>query len=365
MRRRDFLKTTGAAAAAATSATGAAAAHIGLIDAPKRADTAAPAVVKGLQELRLAMPWADAAAGPADQAHRLAQRITAMSEGRYRITFAPGTANGMAAVRAGEADLYFASEHDHLDAHRVLAYFAGLPGNRGLEPRHLAAWMLVGGAQDLWDDIAGDFGVKAMLAGHTGGEARFVATKRIESMSELAGTSASVAGLARDVVRGIGLEAAALAPAQIAGALSRGEVLAAEVGGALTSHAMGVSAAAPYATGTAINRHGAALSLGLRRDFWDGLSPTDQTIFATAAAAELQLAIAEDETHRRMLAPTPSAADTWPLSADLARAINRVADAVVAHVAAADAPAQRVNAAHVGFRRIALGEDAPTGGVGV
>jgi TRAP-type mannitol/chloroaromatic compound transport system substrate-binding protein len=361
MRRRDFLKTTGAAAAA-TAATGTVA-HAGLKDVPRQAEVAAPAVGKGVKELRLAMPWTDAAAGPADQAHRLAQRITAMSEGRYRITFAPATSNGFAAVRAGEADLYFASELDHLDAHKVLAYFAGLPGERGLEPRHLAAWMLVGGAQTLWDDIAGDFGVKAMLAGHSGGAARLVATRHIATMSELAGEKVAVAGLARDVVRGFGLEPAALAPSEVAGALARGDVLAAELGGAITSHAMGLTAAAPYWTGAAINRHGAALSLGVRRAFWDGLTPGDQTIFATAAAAELQLAIAEDETHRGLLAPLPPAASTWTVGADLTRAITRVADAVVAHVAATDAQAQRVNAAYVGFRRIALGDQSPRGGL--
>ncbi len=119
------------------------------------------------------MPWPDAVSGPADQAHRLAQRIAAMSDGRYRIDVVPGAGNGLAAVRAGEADLYHGSEHDHLDQHRALAYFAGLPGDRGIAARHLTAWMLVGGGQTLWDELAGDFGIKALLAGHSGDQALF------------------------------------------------------------------------------------------------------------------------------------------------------------------------------------------------
>jgi TRAP-type mannitol/chloroaromatic compound transport system substrate-binding protein len=181
-------------------------------------------------------------------------------------------------------------------------------------------------------------------------------------MSELAGAKAAVMGLARDVVRGFGMEPAALRSSDVAGALARGDLLAAELGGAMTTHAIGIAAAAPYWSGTAINRHGAALSLGLSRAFWDGLSASDQMIFATAAAAELQLALAEDLSHRRLLAPVPPAASTWPFAADLARAVTRVADAVVAHVAAVDAQAQRINAAYVGFRRIALGDAAPEGG---
>ena len=92
MDRREFLKSTGAAAAAATTATAAVETAI-----------AAPAVSKGLHELRLAMPWTDGVAGPADQAHRLGQRITTMSEGRIRVVPSFGVANGLAAVRAGDS----------------------------------------------------------------------------------------------------------------------------------------------------------------------------------------------------------------------------------------------------------------------
>jgi TRAP-type mannitol/chloroaromatic compound transport system substrate-binding protein len=355
MDRREFLRTTGAAAAAATTATAATGAATQRM--PAEAEVRAPAVVKGARELRLAMPWPDGVSGLADQARRLAQRIVCMSEGRYRIVFAAGAGSGLGAVRAGEADLYFGGEHDHLDAHRALAYFAGLPGDRGVAPRHLAAWMLVGGGQALWDDLAGDFGVKAMLAGHSGDEACFLATRRIEEMSELAGQKVSVMGLARDVVRGFGLEPAAVDAASLPQAMARGDVLAAEWGGAIASHSLGLMAVAPYSAGASINRHGSALSLGMRRSLWDSLTAADQTMFATAAEAGLQLALAEEDAHRSLLYPEPSTRKTWPLARELRRAIGRVADAVVAQVAASDACAQRINAGYVAFRRAVVGEE--------
>jgi TRAP-type mannitol/chloroaromatic compound transport system substrate-binding protein len=356
MDRREFLRTTGAAAAAATTAT-AAAASATPQRMPAEAEVAAPAVVKGAHELRLAMPWPDGVAGLPDQARRLAQRITSLSDGRYRIGLVPGAGSGLGAVRAGKADLYFGSEHDHLEAHRSLAYFAGLPGDRGVAPRHLAAWMLVGGGQALWDDLAGDFGVKAMLAGHSGDEACFLATRPIEEMSELAGQRVSVMGLARDVVRGFGLEPAAVDAASLAQVMARGDILAAEWGGAIASHSLGLMAVAPYSAGASINRHGSALSLGMRRSLWDSLSASDQTMFATAAEAGLQLALAEEEAHRRLLYPEPPASKTWPLARELKRAIRRVADAVVAQVAASDGHAQRINAGYVAFRRAVQGEE--------
>ncbi len=357
MDRRAFLKTTGSAAAAATTATAATAEAI-----KQTKPTTAPAVAKGIKELRFAMPWPDSVAGFADQARRLAQRIEAMSEGRYRIVFTHGDGSGLSAVQRGEADLYHGTEHDHLHAHRALSFFAGLPGDRGVAPEHLLSWILVGGGQTLWDDLAGDFGVKAMLAGHTGGHAHFLATRRVAAMSELAGEKVSVMGLARDVVHGFGLDPVTIAAADVAGALTRGEILAAEWGGAIASHSLGLTTAAPYAVGTSVNRHGTALSLGICRSLWDGLSAADQAIFATAAAAELQLALAEEETHRRLLYPDASAHKTWPLAPELERAIGRVSDAVVAHVAGSDAQSQRINTSYVTFRRMALGDDA--GGAG-
>ncbi len=360
MDRRAFLKTTGAAAAAATAAS-AAAAEAATRQTTVKGALAAPAVAKGLRELRLAVACPDGVSGPADQARRLGQRIAAMSDGRYRIVLAPDKGNGLAAVRAGDADLYHASEHDHLDAHRALAYFAGLPGDRAIAARHLTAWMLVGGGQTLWDELAGDLGIKALLAGHCGDATSFLATRRIEAMNELAGKKVAVRGLARDVVRGFGLEPAAVAAADVADAMAKGDILAAEWGGALASHALGLPAVAPFAVGTSINTHGSALSLGMARAFWDSLGATDQAIFTAAAAAELQLALAEDEAHRRLLSPQLSAERTWPLAHELRRAIPRVADAVVAHVAASDGHAQRINASYMAFRAMLLGEHARAG----
>jgi len=358
MDRRAFLKTTGAAAAAATTATAATAETV-----KQTVLTIAPAVAKGVKELRFAMPWPNGVAGFTDQARRLAQRIAAMSEGRYHFAFMHGVGNGLSAVQRGEADLYHGTEHDHLNAHRALAFFAGLPGDRGIAPQHLLSWILVGGGQALWDDLAGDFRVKAMLAGHTGNNTHFLATRRVEAMSELAGEKVSVMGLARDVVHGFGLEPVTIGATDVAGALSRDQILAAEWGGAIASHSLGLIAAAPYAVGTSINRHGIALSLGISRSLWDSLGAADQAIFATAAAAELQLALAEDETHSRLLYPGAPAEKTWPLVTDLERAIGRVSDAVVAHVAGSDAQAQRINASYVAFRRMALRHDAPAGGL--
>ena len=313
--------------AAAAAATGAAATAKRALAAPE--DIASPALVAGASELRVALPWPDGAAGPADQARRLTQRIAFMSAGRFRFVLQPGTGNGLAAVRSGDADLYYASEHDHLGVHGALAYFAGLPGERGIGARQLPAWLQVGGGQPLWDDLAGELGVKAMLAGHTGERPCFIAARRITDVSELAGAKVAVTGLARDVVRGFGLEPAALSSSRLAEALADGQLLAAECGGAIASYGLGLLRAASHSAGVSVNRHGSAVALGMRRSLWDKLSAGDRELFAAAAAVEYELSLAEEEAHRSFLYPQRAANRTWPVRRELLRTIGRVSDAVV------------------------------------
>ena len=112
-------------------------------------------------------------------------------------------------------------------------------------------------------------------------------------MGELAGGKVAVSGLARDVVRGFGLEPVATPVAHVADALTRGELVAAECGGAITSYALGLLRAASCSAGTSVNRHGSAVSLGIRRSLWDRLPASDQALFAAAAAAEFELALAD------------------------------------------------------------------------
>ena len=70
---------------------------------------------------------------PRDWARRLGQSIATMSHGRTRIVADCGVADGLEAVRAGNADLYFGNMAPAIDAHRALAYSPGSPVN--------AAWL--------------------------------------------------------------------------------------------------------------------------------------------------------------------------------------------------------------------------------
>jgi TRAP-type mannitol/chloroaromatic compound transport system substrate-binding protein len=324
---------------------------------PAQAMPTAPSIATGLRELRLALPWTEGYAGPADWAHRLGQSIMQLSGGRYRIVPTFAVADGLAAVSAGDADLFFGLPPDKL---RGLAFFAGLPGDRGMSPQHLQTWISVGGGQALWDDLAADLGVKPLLAAHTGAPSYLLATERVESMAALAGRTMHLHGLARDVGRGLGLEPVTLAPGEIAGAMRRGDVLAAECGGAIASYALGLPEVAPHAAGTSINRYGNALFLGVRRALWDNLGPAEQAMFGAAAAGEYRQSLSEEQAHRHMLLPDAGADFTWPIAAELAHAIRGVADAVVAHAAGTDAITRRISESYTAFQHATNGADVAT-----
>lgn len=355
MDRRSFLTTTSAAAAAAAAT----AAPLAAADAVA---PAAPAIVSGSSELTLAMPWRDSVAGPADQAHRLCRRLETALAGRWRITPRHHDRAGLAPVMAAESDLYVATENHNISLHPAFAFFAALPGAGTFNADDLVAWLRIGGGQELWDDLGAEFGVKPLLVGHLGRWPGLWSTRPVTSLADLDGQRVAVQGLARDVMRGIGAEPVEIAADDLAAALRSGEVAAVEYGGPLTSLALGLPGAARHLNGFGVLEGGVGLSLGIRRSLWDRLGDAERATITAIAAEEAQTSIAEARAHekpmRRLIRDSHGVA-FQPLPADVSIAIDRVSEAVVAHVSGVDRTAERINHSYHAFRNAAWDIDAP------
>ncbi len=346
MDRREFLKTTGSVAAAATAATAAAAQ-----EAMASQAIATPAIGSGIKELELAMPWADNGKGYGDSARRLARRVEALTDGRYRILLRTAS-DGQA------ADLAHGTAHQHLSQHAAFAYFAGLPGDTGLAPHDLAAWLEVGGGQGLWDELGAEAGFKPLLAGHGGASPPLWSERAVTSLADLEGGKIFAPGLGPDVARALGAEAVALEPQQVTEALSHGTIAFAEWGGTLHSMAMGLHRSAAHATGTGLNGQGTALSLQVRLSTWDGLGAGDKAAFAAAAAEEFRVSLWEANAHDAMIRSALSESHGvifMPFPADIADALSRVAAATVAHIAGRDGRSRRIDHSYMAFKSAIAG----------
>ncbi|WP_439541124.1 hypothetical protein [Hyphomicrobium sp.] len=360
MDRRDFLLTTGGAVVAATS-TASAHATAAADNAPGQET---PSSAHGAPVLRLGMAFPDTANGPSDTARRLARRFETMTGGRYRIEIVADR------TPDGDADLFFGSAHDFAIRHPAFAYFAGLPGGSGLAAGALAQWVAVGGGQMLWDDLAATHGWKPLLAGHTGSAPLLWSRTPITGLDSLAGARVAADGLGADVVRALGADPVARPAGATTSALTDGVVQAIEYGGAVASLASGVARAAPHATGSlaagqgaglGLNGHGTALALNVRLSVWSKLSEADQAVLAAAAAESYQADVAEALVHERIARQVLEGSfgvriAPWP--SDVTEAIDRVAEATIAHVAGTDAEAERIDRSYFGFRNMLSGVPA-------
>jgi TRAP-type mannitol/chloroaromatic compound transport system substrate-binding protein len=81
------------------------------------------------------------------------------------------------------------------------------------------------------------------------------------------------------------------------------------------------------------------------------MSSSDQAIISSIASAELHASIAEEKASRNLTLTPLRQSRLGSPPRDIANAISRISDAVVAHLAATDAETQRINASYVAFRR--------------
>ena len=342
MDRRDFLKTTGAAAVAAGTAAGTPATAD---DADGIARPAAPAILSGVQDLTLASTSPTDLAGAG--AERLARRLEAATGGRFRIEVRHGS---------GDADLGFGSAHH--SAHAAFAFFAGLPFAQALDAAAMQTWLGAGGGQMLWDELAAAHGFKPLVAGHTGESAGVWAAARLERVSDLAGLRIAVTGIAGDVLATFGATPVEISPQELKAALADGRIAAAEWLGPLAAVAPDLQPLTQRLYQPGFHSTGALLALGIRRQLWERFSAADQAIFEACAAQEYHLSLTDAQAHA-LIARQVELPEKWPVRlafpAEMASALEAATRDAVVRLAEFDAMARHIHDSYQAFRAM-LGE---------
>lgn len=280
--------------ATALSAAGAALGACG--QSATEAGPGAPAVSRKRRRLNMVTTWPKDLPGLGEAANRVAARIEALSEGQITVkVFAAGELvpafQAFDAVADGVADLYHGAEYYWTSKSKGFAFFTAVPF--GMTAQEIMGWIDFGGGQALWDELSGQFGVKALQAANTGHQMGGWFKKEINGLDDLKGLKMRIPGQGGDVLRALGGSAIALSGGEIYQSLQTGAIDATEWVGPWNDYYLGFHREAPFYYGPGFHEPGASLAVGVNRGVWDDLSDTEKALVSSACAEVNHLSLGE------------------------------------------------------------------------
>jgi TRAP-type mannitol/chloroaromatic compound transport system substrate-binding protein len=155
------------------------------------------------------------------------------------------------------------------------------------------AWIKYAGGQELWDELASEFGLKNFACGNTGVQMGGWFNKEINSADDLKGLKMRIPGLGGDVMAKLGVSPVSLPGGQIYENLVSGAIDATEWVGPYNDYFMKFYEAAKYYYYPGMHEPGAQLALGMNVSWWGSLSANDQAIIQAACNEENARTMAE------------------------------------------------------------------------
>ena len=225
MDRRSFIKKATLAGAGAAAAT-----------------VAAPAIAQRRTTWRMVTTWGRNFPGLGVGAQRLADRITAATNGELTIqVFSAGemvpALQSLDAVIDGSAEMSHGAAYYWQNKSVGLSFFTGVPF--GMTSRELAAWVRYMGGQEIWDEIYDQFGLQGFLSGDTGTQAGGWFQNELKGVEDIQGMRFRTPGLGGQVWQRMGASVTNLAAGEIFPALQSGTLDAAEFVGPFNDLALG------------------------------------------------------------------------------------------------------------------------------
>ncbi len=269
MERRKFLKGAAIAGAGAT--------------------LAAPAVAQGTKTITIVSTWPRDFPGLGLSAQRLAQRINEISGGALQTEyFAAGERVGafdvFDEVASGNSQAYIAADYYWGGKHPGFNYFTSVPF--GMTTPEWNAWIKFGGGQELWDELSGGFGLKAITCGGTGAQAGGWFNKEINSPDDLQGLKMRIPGLGGTVMSKLGVSTVSLPGGQIYENLVSGAVEATEWVGPYNDYFMKFYEAAKFYYTGGMHEPGGGLAFGMNASWWGSLTDYEKAVITAACNEE-------------------------------------------------------------------------------
>ncbi|MEO1641001.1 MAG: TRAP transporter substrate-binding protein [Pseudomonadota bacterium] len=271
MDRRSFIKKSalGGSAAAATA-------------------LAAPAYAQGNRTLTMVTSVPDGFAIFDDAAVHFVDLVNAMSGGSLTIEKkAAGQLVGafevFDAVSSGQADVYHSADYYFGGQHPGYYFFTAVPfGATGGE---MISWYQHGGGKELHDELGEIFNLKSFFCGNTGHQPGGWFNKEINSAADLQGLKFRMPGLGGLALGRTGASVQNIPGGEIYQALSSGAIDGAEWIGPFADERLGFQEICEFYYTSGMHEPGSVLTAAFNRDVWNELTPAQQAICETAAAA--------------------------------------------------------------------------------
>lgn len=217
-------------------------------------------------------------------AQALADRVARTSGGAVQITVqsspSSDAAGFLAAVTAGDADMYFSAEEAFIETNAAFGIFSSMPG--GMSPSELESWVQVADGRFMWDILGEEYGVKCFMAGDDG-PMPIWSKAPISGLGDLTSGRVGSVGLGANVMRALGASDVADIRASGVDLASLDAFEGLNVAQMAETRLLGTF---PYMTTPNAGRPASALSVGLNLDTWNGMSPENQMLIERCIMAE-------------------------------------------------------------------------------
>ncbi|HIK43697.1 MAG TPA: TRAP transporter substrate-binding protein [Leptolyngbyaceae cyanobacterium M65_K2018_010] len=285
MKRRQLIQTSGYGALAATTAS--------LVGCNPTTSTSSNPTAPAADDSLPRIDWQMATSWPASLdtifggAQTLAERVSAMSGGRFTIT--PRTAGEIApplevlnVVSQGAVPCGHTAAYYYIGKSPVMGIGTSLPF--GLTPQQQNAWLYAGGGlSQLQEFYAKTFNVIQFPAGNTGTQMGGWFRREIASLKDLAGLKMRIPGLGGQVMSKLGVTVQTLPGGEIFQALQTGAIDAAEWVGPYDDEKLGLNRVAQYYYYPGWWEPGSTLEVQTTLNEWNKLPPVYQEMIRTAA----------------------------------------------------------------------------------
>lgn len=339
MKRREFIRGTGAGAVLGTAAV-----------------VSAPAIAKRKIRWKMVTTWPKNFPGLGTGANYLAKLIGEMSGGRIKVKVYGAKELVPAfevfdAVSNGTAQLGHGASYYWKGKSAAAQFFSAVPF--GLTAQEMNGWLYHGGGMDLWKEVYAPFGLVPAAAGNTGVQMGGWFNKSIDSVADLKGLKMRIPGLGGEVLKRAGGTPVSMPGGELFTALQSGTIDATEFVGPYNDLAFGLYKAAKHYYYPGWHEPGTTLECMINAKALAQLPSDLQSVVVNACKVANQDMLAEYTAHNNAALKAlvnEHHVDLRRFPDDVLATLKRLSDEVVAEVAAGDALSGKVYASFKKFR---------------